>query len=543
MAVQNQDQKFFEIIKPGTNYEFIGRHEVLDRSVHRADGDHGRHASLNAYVIKSRGHLLNWGVDFRGGSEILIEFSRPVDAGDDAQDAGGERLPRRRRRQVRGPDRAEEVELPGARGRRVGRVRAAGQADPRVAGQGRRRARSKRFEWSEGGDKIYLRYDRPVEPSVLGNSLKAIGVNTTQVQGFGRADDNTYEVTLVGLDSEIRRGTSTRKLGAGAVSAIPKVESVGAKAGKQLKADGVKSLLYAILLIMVYIAFRFDLRYGPGTVVALLHDAVITIGAFAVTYKEFSLTTVAAVLTIIGFSMNDTIVVFDRIRENAARLRDRRFDRVVNQSINETLSRTILTSATVFFVTLAMNIFGVGVIRDFAFAMNVGVIVGTYSSIFIASPILIWLNDKYTATQRKQQSRQRAAAAARRRRARRAVERSALAQVHAAAEISTGAAVIASACERIAWHAPSIDESKAAALATAMRIRPLTARLLVARGIVEADLAARFLAPRLADLRPPDGMADLPRARRAADGGARGAARRSACSATTTSTASPRPPS
>src|SRR4029450_8389223 len=100
------------------------------------------------------------------------------------------------------------------------------------------------------------------------------------------------------------------------------------------------------------------------------------------------------------------LVVFHRIRENAAKLRDRRFDRVVNQSINETLSRTIWTSATVFFVTLAMNIWGVGVIRDFAFAMNVGVIVGTYSSIFIASPILIWLNDKYTASQRKQQGRQ-----------------------------------------------------------------------------------------------------------------------------------------
>jgi preprotein translocase subunit SecF len=172
---------------------------------------------------------------------------------------------------------------------------------------------------------------------------------------------------------------------------------VGAKAGKQLQFDGVRSLLAAILLIMVYILFRFDFRYAPGTVVALLHDAVITVGAFAVTYKEFSLTTVAAILTIIGFSMNDTIVVFDRIRENAARLRDRKFDRVVNQSINETLSRTIWTSATVFFVTLAMNVFGVGVIRDFAFAMNVGVIVGTYSSIFIASPILIWLNEKYLA--------------------------------------------------------------------------------------------------------------------------------------------------
>ena len=136
---------------------------------------------------------------------------------------------------------------------------------------------------------------------------------------------------------------------------------------------------------MVYIAVRFDFRYGPGTVVALLHDAILVMGAFAITYKEFSLTTIAAILTVIGYSMNDTIVVFDRIRENASRLRDKKFDRVVNISINETLSRTILTSATVFFVTLAMNIFGTGVIRDFAFAMNVGVIVGTYSSIFVAA--------------------------------------------------------------------------------------------------------------------------------------------------------------
>ena len=214
------------------------------------------------------------------------------------------------------------------------------------------------------------------------------------MQPFGRAEDNAYEVTLVGLDTEIRRGPR-RQAGRGRGVGDPEGR-VGGREGRQpAEGDGVKSLLYAILLIMVYIAFRFDMRYGPGTVVALLHDAVIAIGAFAVTYKEFSLTTVAAILTIIGFSMNDTIVVFDRIRENAARLRDRRFDRVVNQSINETLSRTILTSATVFFVTLAMNVLGVGVIRDFAFAMNVGVIVGTYSSIFIASPILIWLNDKY----------------------------------------------------------------------------------------------------------------------------------------------------
>ncbi len=400
MAAQNQDHKFFEIIKPGSNYEFIGRQRYWIGLSIVLVALTVIMLPLNAYVFKSRGHALNWGVDFRGGSEILIEFSKPVDPGEI----------RKTLLDVGFAD-ADVVKYADPTGKkqwnymvRVGAVsvvseQQAKQIRESLAKEGE--ASLKRLDWSEGGDKIYLRYDRPVDTASVGNSLRAIGINTTQVQPFGRAEENTYEVTLVGLDTEIRRALDTR-LGAGTVAAIPQVESVGARAGKQLQLDGARSLLYAILLIMVYIAFRFDLRYGPGTVVALLHDAIIVVGAFAVTYKEFSLTTVAAVLTIIGYSMNDTVVVFDRIRENAARLRDRRFDRVVNQSINETLSRTIWTSATVFFVTFAMNVFGVGVIRDFAFAMNVGVVVGTYSSIFIASPILIWLNDKYQASQRKQ---------------------------------------------------------------------------------------------------------------------------------------------
>jgi preprotein translocase subunit SecF len=261
-----------------------------------------------------------------------------------------------------------------------------------------------KFESSEGGDKIYLRFDKNVETSAIAAALKAVGTETTQIQPFGLAQDSTYEVTLIGMDAEVRKALDG-KLGAGTVKSIPQVSSVGAKAGKQLQVDGVRALMGAILLIVIYVAFRFDFRYGPGTIVALLHDAVLTVGAFAVTYKEFSLVTLSAILTIIGYSMSDTIVVFDRIRENAAKYRDRKFDKVVNHAINETLSRTILTSATVFFVTLAMNIFGTGLIRDFAFAMNVGVIVGTYSSIFIASPILIWLNEKYVAIQKRQSAR------------------------------------------------------------------------------------------------------------------------------------------
>jgi preprotein translocase subunit SecF len=406
MPAQNPNQKFFELIHPGKNYEFIGNQKYwIAMSIILVTLTIVM-LPLNMYVIKGRGHALNWGVDFRGGSEILVEFSRPVDAGD----------VRKALADIHLAD-AEVVKYDDPSGKkpwnfmvRVGAVSVLSDQQAKRIRESMAKvgdASLQHYEGSEGGDKIYLRYDRSVDLGQLKSALSAIGVNANQVQNFGRPDDHTYEVALVGLETEIRQALDTR-LGAGAVSAIPQVESVGAKAGKQLQVDAAQSLLGAILLIMIYIAFRFDLRYGPGTVVALIHDAIIVIGAFAVTYKEFSLTTVAAVLTIIGYSMNDTIVVFDRIRENAARLRDRRFDRVVNQSINETLSRTILTSATVFFVTLAMNVWGVGVIRDFAFAMNVGVIVGTYSSIFIASPILIWLNDKFIESQRRQAPRQAA---------------------------------------------------------------------------------------------------------------------------------------
>jgi len=402
MAAKNQ-QKFFEIIKPHSNYEFIGNQKYWIGTSIVLVFITLVMLPLNAYVLKDRGHFLNWGVDFRGGTELLIEFSRPIDGGTVRSTLA-----------AIGHDNADVVRYQDPSGKskddylvRIGAVSVlsgeqAKRAEQSLAKQGD--STLKRFEWSEGGDKIYLRYDKPVNPDQLKSSLTAAGISAAQVQPFGRLEENTYEVTLVSIDKEIWRHLD-EKLGAGTVSAIPQVESVGAKAGKQLQFDGVRSLLAAILLIMVYILFRFDFRYAPGTVVALLHDAVITLGAFAVTYKEFSLTTVAAILTIIGFSMNDTIVVFDRIRENAARMRDRKFDRVVNVSINETLSRTIWTSATVFFVTLAMNVFGVGVIRDFAFAMNVGVIVGTYSSIFIASPILITLNERYLASQKRAAAR------------------------------------------------------------------------------------------------------------------------------------------
>ena len=179
------------------------------------------------------------------------------------------------------------------------------------------------------------------------------------------------------------------------VKDVPQVEAVGAKMGKQLRDDGIKSVIYALLLMLVYIAFRFDFRYAPGAVVALAHDVIITMGLLAITWQRVLHDTVAALLTIAGYSINDTIVVYDRIRENVAKLRDRKFPLVVNASINETLSRTLLTSLTTLLSSLAMLFIGAGDVAVFAFVFSFGIIIGTYSSIAVASPVTLWLNDRF----------------------------------------------------------------------------------------------------------------------------------------------------
>jgi preprotein translocase subunit SecF len=383
--------KFFEVIRPDHNFEFIGKQRYFIGSSIFLILLSILFLPLNKWVIPGRGAALNWSIEFRGGTEMTVEFDKEHPAGQirEALESSGFKD-------------AEVVALknlqqPNSYILRFGAVSAVTKA----AGEALEKALAdkygdalRRFEFSEGGDKIYLRFSKTVDPDELGALIKGQNVAYTQLNRFGRAEDNTFEVVLISVTEKVKSSLD-EKMGAGTVKGILGSDSVGAKAGSELRDDGIKSLLAAILFIMIYIAVRFDFRYGPGTVVALLHDALLVMGAFAITYKEFSLTTVAAILTVIGYSMNDTIVVFDRIRENAARSRDKRMDRVVNESINETLSRTILTSLTVFLVTLCMNVLGTGTIRDFAFAMNVGVIVGTYSSIFIAAPILIWLHERF----------------------------------------------------------------------------------------------------------------------------------------------------
>jgi preprotein translocase subunit SecF len=170
-------------------------------------------------------------------------------------------------------------------------------------------------------------------------------------------------------------------------------ETIGPKIGAELRNKAVLATLYALGGMLVYIAFRFEWIYGLAAVIAVFHDVIITLGLFSVFDKEISLNVVAALLTLVGYSMNDTIVVFDRIRETIKMSRREKFETIVNNSINQTLSRTVLTSGLTFISALALLLFGGQVLHTFAFALVVGILVGTYSSIFVASPILVfWYN-------------------------------------------------------------------------------------------------------------------------------------------------------
>ena len=171
---------------------------------------------------------------------------------------------------------------------------------------------------------------------------------------------------------------------------IRKVEMIGPTVGKELREKGIMAIIYALLGILIYVAWRFEPIFAFGAVLALIHDALATTGIFMAVGREFSLPVIAALLTVIGYSINDTIVVYDRIRENMKiYLRSKPFEEIVNESINQTLSRTVITSLTTLFVVLCLYLFGGGVINDFAFVLLVGIIVGTYSSIFIASAIVV----------------------------------------------------------------------------------------------------------------------------------------------------------
>ena len=299
-----------------------------------------------------------------------------------------------------------------------------------------------------GGVVIQVRFDKRKNIDEIRDALRPVHLDDSIIQEFKESGLSEYlirvrktDINLAGIHDEVKDALEAKF---GKSVEIRRVEMVGPKIGKELKQKALFAIFYSILFIAIYISGRFEMKwimsmimaivlsvvvytassfgakvtwliliamiltiglcwylklgYALGAIIALIHDVTITIGAFLITQKEISLAIVAALLTIVGYSLNDTIIVFDRIRENIKKSKKQPLATIINRSINETLSRTVLTSSTTLFVLLALFFLGGKVIHDFAFAMLVGIIVGTYSSVFVASPILlIWEEEFGTA--------------------------------------------------------------------------------------------------------------------------------------------------
>ena len=248
----------------------------------------------------------------------------------------------------------------------------------------------------KGGSMIELQSKSgPASISKLRDQLGALGLGGVQIQSFGQPTD-----VLVRLEEqpggEAAQQEALNKVLAvvGAEYAQRRVEVVGPAVSSELRITGMIAVFAGILAIVTYVWFRFEWQFALGAVVALTHDVLVTVGIFSLFQFEFDLSTVAALLTILGYSVNDTVVVSDRIRENLRKFKKMEIDELLNLSINETLSRTILTSMAAIVVLLILYIFGGEVIRNFNFAMLIGIVIGTYSSIFIAAPLLAYLGVK-----------------------------------------------------------------------------------------------------------------------------------------------------
>jgi len=244
-----------------------------------------------------------------------------------------------------------------------------------------------------GGTMVQLLFKEDVHIDKVRNGLVKISMGDSIIQHYG----SPKEVIIRTKASSDVLEDIGKKIKVSLESEFPKdgfevrrVEMVGPKVGKDLRQKALLSLFYAMLFMLAYIWWRFEFAFGLGAVIALIHDVLITVGVISITNTEFDLTIVAALLTIVGYSINDTIVVYDRIRENLKDMRREGYAAIINRSINETLSRTILTSFTVFLVAIILFLFGGEVIHGFSLALVVGVIAGTYSSIYIASPIVIF---------------------------------------------------------------------------------------------------------------------------------------------------------
>jgi len=256
----------------------------------------------------------------------------------------------------------------------------------------------------KGGTQVRVRFDQTPNEDHIRQAIDRSGIHDARIQRISDPSGQSANKVIIALPESTATDAAHdagRQSVENALSknyhdsgfAVEQVDIVGPTAGKQLQKQAWLATAYSLIGMLVYLWFRFELIYGVAAVVAVFHDTLITVGAFSLTNQEVTLTVIAAILTLIGYSMNDTIVVFDRIRENLALSRRESLADVVNRSINQTLSRTVLTSGLTFLTVLSLYIFGGEVLHGFSFALVVGILIGTYSSIAVAAPMLVAYQD------------------------------------------------------------------------------------------------------------------------------------------------------
>ncbi len=376
--------KTFDLVPHGTSFDFVGKRRIAVTL--------SLIANLAVIVFSVNAvHGLNYGVDFAGGTEMEVKFGKTVDPG--AIRRNVEALGFKDASvQTYGPE-SESTYLI-----RVGRIALMTQEDvDRVV-----KAVEERFPVDgiphfspEVGDKIDFQFKgTPPAADALRQAVESAGVKVREVREEAglAAGSRSFAVITQGIRDKVERDLSERF--AEANPEVRRVEYVGPAVGRELRNQGIKAVLYAMALIVVYVGLRFDFRFSPGVIIALLHDAIITTGFFAFSGREFNLTSVAVILTVVGYSVNDTVVVYDRIRENQGKFKGKRLSDLVNLSINEVLGRTFLTSFATALSLVGLLVYGVGTIFDFAFAMLIGIVSGTYSTWFIAAPMTIWLEER-----------------------------------------------------------------------------------------------------------------------------------------------------
>ncbi len=454
-----------EFIKPGTRFDFMGQRRFwVTLSAVLAIGSlilalmpPGLSTKIGPLTI---GLGPNYGTDFRGGTELEVKFLKPIEAADlrrsvesipgfSRPDVVGVGDPSESRFLIRVQEHSSLDEATMQKVRQnlcyqgssideKGNVVQDPPLDAAACPEPVRNeageitagvARPTEIKFSPGGDKVAIRYDVKPDDSLVERIKGAITSAGVPLRGAVDEKGQSLDVAVKGKDvaqakeyrievqlkskGDILLDELRGKLGADVVpAAADKVEWVGPRAGKQLRDAAVKSVLFAIVFIMAYVAFRFDLRFAPGGIVALLHDALVMIGVFVITQREITLQTIAAVLTVVGYSISDTVIIYDRIRENLKKHRGMGFYEVINLSVSETLSRTILTAGSTLLSLAGMFVWGTGPLKDFALALFVGVIAGTYSSIFVAPPLTEWIDRKFfgaSATQRKKTTRKKKA--------------------------------------------------------------------------------------------------------------------------------------